>query len=103
MDLRLKSHWQQLMDQYRKSGLTKAEFCRSQKIQSHTFYYYQKLHQSPPAQTPSKASQLFVPVVEKCNFAIRINDTLNLSFETIPDAVWMANFVRSLGETYARS
>ena len=102
MDLKLKSNWQQLMDQYRKSGLSKIEFCRSQKIPTHTFFYYQKIHRSSESQIPKKNVQLFIPLIEKKDFNIRINNTISLSFETVPDAVWMASFVKSLGDTHAR-
>lgn len=100
MDLKLKNNWQQLMDQWRRSGLSKAEFCKSQKIPVHTFYYYQKLHRSTGT-PPQKTSQLFVPLIEKKDFTIRINNSISLSFETTPDANWMASFVKSLGELHA--
>ena len=99
MDLRVKQNWQQLFEQYLKSGFSKAEFCRSQKIPSHTFFYYQKLHgeghQIKSDFKPSTA--LFIPLTEKKDFKIKINNSLSLSFESVPDASWMADFVKSLG------
>jgi hypothetical protein len=103
MDLKLRSNWQQLMDRYRRSGLTKAEFCKSQKIPAHSFFYYQKFHRSSQSQLPQKTSQLFIPLVEKKEFTLRINNAISLSFEEVPDALWMASFVKSLGELHARS
>jgi hypothetical protein len=102
MDLKLRSNWQQLMDQYRKSGLTKTDFCRSQRIPVYTFFYYQKLHRSTLPEVPQKTSQLFIPLVEKKDFTIRINNSISLSFEAAPDAAWMAKFVMALGDTHAR-
>jgi hypothetical protein len=105
MDLRVKQNWQQLFEQYLKSGLSKAEFCRSQKIPSHTFFYYPKLHgggnQIKSDLKPSTA--LFIPLIEKKNFKIMINNSLSLSFESVPDASWMADFVKSLGAANART
>lgn len=103
MDLKLKSNWLQLMDQYRRSGLTKAEFCRSQKIPAPTFFYYQKFHRSTLPELPQKGAKLFIPLVEKKDFIIRINNSISLSFEAAPDAVWMAKFVAALGDTHACS
>ena len=105
MELKVKQNWQHLYDQYLKSGMTKADFCRSQKIPSHTFFYYQNLHgnvnQNPDREDgPSK---LFVPVTERKEFKIKVNNSSTLSFELLPEASWMANFVNALGETCARS
>jgi len=100
MDLRQKSNWQQLMDQYRKSGLTKAEFCRSQKIPAPTFFYYQKLHRS--TRPPQETSQLFVPLTDTKDLTVRINDSITLCFESTPDATWMARLVLALGDARAR-
>jgi hypothetical protein len=76
MDLRVKQNWQQLFEQDLKSGLSKAEFCRSQKIPSYTFFYYQKLHgggnQIKSDFKPSTA--LFIPLTEKKDFKIKINN-----------------------------
>ena len=99
MDLRLKQNWQQLFEQYLKSGLSKAEFCRSQKIPSHTFFYYQKLHGGDNQNKSDfkTSTSLFIPLTNKKDFKIKINNSLALSFETVPDASWMADFVKSLG------
>jgi len=86
MDLRVKQNWQQLFEQYLKSGLSKAEFCRLQKIPSHTFFYYQKLHgggnQIKSDFKPSTA--LFMPLTEKKDFKIKINNSLSLVTNSSP-------------------
>jgi hypothetical protein len=67
MDLKVKQNWQHLYDQYLKSGMTKADFCKLQKIPQHTFFYYQKFH-GTLNQTSARADQpskLFVTVNEK--------------------------------------
>ena len=38
MDLKVKQNWQHLYDQYLKSGMTKADFCKLQKI-PHTRFF----------------------------------------------------------------
>lgn len=105
MDLKVKQNWQHLYDQYLKSGMTKADFCRSQKIPSHTFFYFQKLHGNVNQNSAreDRPSKLFVPVSEKKEFKIKVNNSITLSFELLPEASWMANFVNALGETCARS
>ena len=105
MDLKVKQNWQHLYDQYLKSGMTKADFCKSQKIPQHTFFYYQKFH-GTVTQTSARTdhpSKLFVPVTEKKEFKIKVNNSITLSFELLPEASWMASFVNALGETCARS
>lgn len=103
MDLKVKQNWQHFYDLYLKSGLTKADFCRSQKIAQSKFFYFAKLHREPSSSKQSSSSNLFLPVVSKKDFVIKINNKVELSFESLPDALWMANFIRSLGETHARS
>ncbi len=99
MDLKIKQNWQRLFDQYQKSGMTKADFCRSQGIAQSRFFYYAKYHRESPL---ADKSNLFVPLAAQKNFTIKINNSVCLSFEAVPDALWMANFVKSLGEEYAR-
>lgn len=105
MDLKVKQNWQHLYDQYLKSGSTKAEFCKSQKIPQHTFFYYQKFHGTvnQTSAREDRSSKLFIPVTEKKEFKIKVNNSITLSFELLPEASWMANFVNALGETCARS
>jgi hypothetical protein len=42
-------------------------------------------------------SKRVVHNIEKKDFKIKINNSLSLSFESVPDASWMADFVKSLG------
>ena len=103
MDLKVKQNWLHFYDLYLKSGLTKADFCRSQKIAQSKFFYLAKLHRDSSTPKQSSPSNLFMPVVSKKDFTIKINNKVELAFESIPDALWMANFIRSLGDTHARS
>jgi len=103
MDLKVKQNWQKFFDLYLKSGLTKADFCRSQKIAQSKFFYFAKLHRESSASKPSSPSNLFLPVVSKKDFTIKINNKVELSFESLPDAIWMASFIKSLGDAHARA
>jgi hypothetical protein len=101
MDLKVKQNWQHFYDLYLKSGLTKADFCRSQKLTTSKFFYYAKLHRETTPSQQNHSASLFLPVVGKKDFTMRINNSVSLTFEAIPDAHWMASFVKSLGETHA--
>lgn len=103
MDLKVKQNWQHFFELYLKSGLTKANFCRTQKMAPSRFFYYAKLHRQSQSPKESSPSNLFLPLVGKKDFTIKINNKVELSFESIPDALWMANFVKSLGDAHARS
>ena len=103
MDLKVKQNWQHFFDLYLKSGLTKTDFCRTQKMTPSRFFYFAKLHRDSSHPKQSSSSNLFLPLVSKKDFMIKINNKVELSFETLPDAHWMANFVKSLGDAHARA
>lgn len=106
MDLKLKQNWLNFLDLWSKSGQTKAEFCKSKKITTSKFYYYAKRHRDLPSKstiTPHSAPKksLFIPVTTKKEFKIKINESVSLTFETAPDALWMASFIKSFGDYHA--
>lgn len=106
MDLRSKQNWLNFLEQWNKSGLSKADFCKLKKITLSTFYYYAKRHRDLPSKsaslTPSVPKQsLFIPVASKKEFKIKINDSVSLAFEAAPDASWMASFIKSFGDYHA--
>lgn len=103
MDLKVKQNWQNFFDLYLKSGQSKTDFCRSQKMTQSKFFYFAKLHRDSVPSKQSSSSNLFLPVVSKKDFTIKINNKVELSFESLPDAHWMANFVKSLGDAHARA
>lgn len=106
MDLKSKHNWLNFLELWSKSGLTKADFCKSKKITVSKFYYYAKRHRDLPvksATVPHSSSKhsLFIPIASKKEFKIKINDSVGLTFESAPDASWMANFIKSFGEYHA--
>lgn len=101
MDLKVKQKWLHFYDLYLKSGMTKTDFCRSQKMPCSRFFYFAKLHRDSVATKTISGSALFMPVTGKKDFTIKINNKVELSFDSIPDAHWMASFVKSLGDSHA--
>ena len=56
-------HWQNIIDDYRASGLTQKTFCKKHNIKIHTFHYWlKKLNPEPEAKEGFIA---FQPVEEK--------------------------------------
>jgi hypothetical protein len=103
MDLKQKQNWINCLELYRKSGLSKKAFCKTHKIPEGRFYYFAKLHGEPSAKTlivprPAPKQSFFIPLVSKKEFKIKINESVSLSFDTAPDASWMASFIKSYGE-----
>jgi hypothetical protein len=105
MDLKVQQNWLKFYDLYLQSGMTKVDFCRSQKIPQSKFFYYAKLHRKSAVLKLDKAlagPNLFIPLTARKDFTIKINGSVSLSFETVPDALWMANFVKAMGDAHAR-
>jgi hypothetical protein len=104
MNPKVKPNWRAVFDQFRNSGLSKADFCRTHKISLSSFSYYSKLHSQEQQLLPVlQSSSSFISVRDKQEFRLKINDSLTLSFDSLPDATWPSNFVKSLGGANARS
>jgi hypothetical protein len=106
MDLKQKHNWLNFFDLYRKSGLSKAAFCKSHKISESKFYYYSNYYQKQEniksvINTPVPKQSMFIPMTTKKEFKIKINESVSLSFDSAPDASWMASFIKSFGEYHA--
>lgn len=103
MDLRLKQNWDNFIERYEKSGLTRADFLRSQKITEGQYYYYAKFHrnkiqaQESATTLPVVQKSNFIPMVSQKEFKITINNSIGLTFDSIPEAVWIANLIKSIG------
>lgn len=103
MTLKVKPNWTVVLNQFSKSGLSQAEFCRTHNLSRSSFAYHSKLKvESFPPSVPTKSSS-FIAMREKQEFKVRINDSLTLSFETLPEPTWLSTFVRSLGADHAHS
>ena len=101
MTPKVKPHWPSVIDQFRKSGLSRAEFCRIHKLSPSSFAYQAKICevQVPPSALKVKGpSASFISVRERGpEFKLKINDSLILSFDSLPEASWPSVFVRSFG------
>lgn len=73
MDLKIKQNWHNFFALYQKSGMTKEDFCRSQKIASSRFFYYAKMHRDTEIPKETSKAALFLPVSTKKDFTIKIN------------------------------
>ena len=91
MDLRSKQNWEKLIELYQKSGLTKAEFLRTQKMTEGQYYYYAKFHknkiqaQKPAIVLPVVHKSSFISMISQKEFKIKINDSIGLTFDSIPE------------------
>lgn len=107
MDLRSKQNWEKLIELYQKSGLTRPDFLRSQKISDSQYYYYAKFHRNKiQAQESAMAMPVvhksnFIPIVSQKEFKIKINDSIGLTFDSLPEPTWMANLIKSIGDFHA--
>lgn len=103
MNLRSKQTWDNFIERYQKSGLTRADFLRSQKITESQYYYYAKFHRNkvqPQESTntlPVVQKSNFIPMVSQKEFRITINNSIGLTFDSIPEAIWLANLIKSIG------
>ena len=104
MTLKVKPNWPHLVELYKKSGLSKAEFCRSQKISLTSFSYHSNPRTSAQTSSTHQSSLAsFFSVREKQDFKLTINDSLTLSFNSLPDAMWLSSFIKSLRGDNAQS
>ena len=106
MKLKSKQEWLVFLELHRKSGLNITEFCKTQKITSSMFYYYAKLHKTTTSSTQIPKIDLpkqstFISLTTKKEFKIKLNDAISLTFDSLPEATWMANFVKSFGGHHA--
>lgn len=103
MDLRLKQNWDNFIERYEKSGLSRADFLRSQKITEGQYYYYAKFHrnkiqaQESSTTLPVVQKSNFIPMVSQKEFKITISNSIGLTFDSLPEPIWIANLIKSIG------
>jgi len=105
MKLKSKQEWLAFLELRRKSGLNTTEFCKTQKISSSMFYYYANLHKDNTSNTQSmpavQKQSNFISISTKKEFKIKINDSIGLTFDSPPEATWIANLIKSIGDYHA--
>jgi hypothetical protein len=105
MTPKVKPNWPTIFAHFRKSGLSRAKYCRIHKLSPSSFAYHAKSHKAHvPDQHLKSSNASFIEVRERgTEFKLKINDSLTLSFESLPEASWLSAFVQSLGVDHARS
>lgn len=104
MNPKLKPNWPVLLDQYRNSGLSRAEFCHAHKLSRSSFAYHAKTYEAHgPQRSTRPSSPPFISVRERSEFKLKINDTVTLSFDSLPDAAWVSLLIKSLEGSHAHS
>ena len=98
MDLSLKENQVKIVELFKNSGLSQAQFCKSHNVSKWTLYRLLKMDRESTQAVKRTDKSLFIPVHAKKDFKIKINDSTSVSFETTPDAKWLASFVKYLGE-----
>jgi hypothetical protein len=99
-----KKSWTKIINSYQRSGLAKAEFYKKQNLRPNQFYYWcNKLRPDLKSELDSiKAKEaLFLPIKttkKESSFSITINSRLKIEFESLPEPLWIAKLLNSVGE-----
>ena len=101
MDLSSKENEVKIVELFKNSSLSQAQFCKSHNVSKWTLYRLLKADRESTLAAKRTDKSLFIPVHAKKDFKIKINDSTTVSFESIPDAKWLAGFVKYLGEQNA--
>ena len=98
--------WRKIIEGYESSGLSKADYCKSQKISKNKFYYWcAKLR--PDLKSPKHTHQVsessFIPIKSTRSevFTIILSSGLELKFDKLPDPNWIANLINSVASGHA--
>ena len=95
--------WINHITNFKFSGLTQAEYCKKYNISKGSFSgqkcALKKKGLLPPTNTEEK---LFIPLKEivRNDFSLKLGE-IELIFKSKPDPVWMASFVREIGNGHA--
>jgi len=100
-----KKSWQKIINSYQQSGLTKADFCKKQNLRPNQFYYWcNKFRPDLKSQqhVANAKNESFLPIktssIKEKSFSIKINDGVEIRFDTIPEPIWIAKLLNSVGE-----
>lgn len=91
--------WNKVIEGYESSGLSKAEYCKNQKLPANKFYYWciklrPDLKSSPLGNQSSKSEFIpFKATKVESPFTIIFNSGPELKFNSLPDPVWIANLI----------
>ncbi len=91
------NHWRRLINQWRQSGLTKKEFCKREKITTHSLGYWitrtNKEDHSHDQDHSSSFAKVIAPVKKENVFSINLPKGISLTFAQTPDPIWVAQIL----------
>ena len=95
--------WRKIIQTYEQSNLSKSKFCFENKLQVTQFYYWcNKLRPDLKGDVNIDESKhlAFLPVktsIEKNkSFSVNLKNGLKISFDSTPEASWVANLINSI-------
>ena len=94
-------HWQKIVEDQHKSGLSVERYCRERNINPHTFKYWQIRIRSNP---PLKNESLFLPVKIKNSeqgFTVKLPSG-QITFLSEPNPTWFAKLLKELSHEECR-
>lgn len=101
MDRHSQAYWENQFKKFETSGLSKEEFCNSNRLDRNLFFRWLKKIRPDlkgHVRKNQKASPGFIALKEKTpeNIHIRLASGVELSFSTATSPHWIANFLKEL-------
>ena len=96
-----KSHWQKIIEDHRRSGLSIHRYCKERNLSQTSFFYWRNKLSSPP---PIESRALFLPVRVKnpdLGFTVKFSSG-QMTFETEPNPTWFAKVLKEMGREECR-
>ncbi len=85
-----KSFWLEQIERWKESGLSIKKFCKDEGLIEHKFYHWKK-------KLSQNTSNDFIEAVEKKSpghFCITLSNGMSLTFDSLPEASWLGNFIK---------
>jgi len=82
-------NWQEVINDFRTSGLSGSDFSRKHNIPVHQFHYWK---------SKFKSSDLDAAADLKTSPVVRVVTKVNQRQNSMPDPVWLARFIRAFNE-----
>ena len=97
--------WLKIIHSYENSNLGKAEFCKKQNLRPNQFYYWcNKLRPDLKSEqhVATAKGEVFLPIKTSSktegSFSIKINNGIEIKFDSPPEPHWIARLLSSVGE-----
>ena len=83
--------WSEHISSWKRSKLSIRKHCEREGLIQHRFYRWKK-------DLAGNTSSSFIEAVDKDqaqkSFSLKLSNGMSLSFDTLPDAAWLGNFIR---------